>query len=95
MSPATGFVILHEVTKSRSKSTSKRRHVVGAAQVRVDELGSVCTVTYLKVSGPAHLVGKQGAFARADVYITPEEKKAFHDLVVQYWGGQWRGENRR
>lgn len=89
---AKGFVILHESSPSRSISASTRKSVVGAARVRVDgELDGVCSVTYLAVSGPSHLVGKQGSYPRADVYVTPDERKVFHDLVLRYWGPEWRG----
>lgn len=89
----TGYVLLYDIAKSRSKSSSTRKTLAGAARVRVDKIeDGICTVTYLGISGPEHLVGRQDTFSRSAVYITADEREKFLGLVNRFWGTQWRGQ---
>lgn len=89
----TGFVLLYDTASSRSKSSSTRKVLFGAARVRIDNIDEdVCTVTYQAVAGPDYLVGRQDTYPRSAVFITPDERIKFRSMVKRFWGTPWRGQ---
>ncbi len=86
LEPGTeAFVIVNNVAGKKSQS-GDRKTLQGAARVRIESCrDSVYTVVVVAGSGVA--VGHLLQFKRDELYVTPDERSYFGDLVRWFWSG--------